>query len=431
MIVKETKSYRYRPFDFPKDFFWGASTSAHQVEGENVNNDWWQFEQNKEEAFRSGIACDHFRQFKKDFSLLEDLGHNTHRLSLEWSRLESVKGEWNKEAFDHYREVLLDLKRRGIKVFLTIHHFTNPLWLGADGWEKFSTPKLFVRFVKKVAEEFDGLVDYWITINEPMVFLYMGWWVGKWPPRKKFRYVTIIKVFLNLVRAHCLAYRAIKKISAKNTPVGIANNTQSFYSYDRRSILALLRTYLIEFATNHLFYLFTRLKYHDFLGMNYYFHHRVVRRGLFRRYTLDPNLEQRERSDMGWELNPDGMFDTLLALNHYKKPIFITECGVATDSEHVRQRFLVNFLKQVHHGISAGVDVRGFFYWSFMDNFEWADGFTPHFGLVEIDYRTLERKPRPTAYLYRRVIRKNQIDEELFKYFGYRTDYNPATDKVA
>jgi len=429
MIHKTQHGYSYKPFVFPKGFLWGAATSSHQVEGGNENCDWWKFEIERKLEL-SGAACDQYSKYEEDAELISSLGQNAHRLSLEWSRIEPTPGVFDEEAIEHYRKVLSALKSRGIKVALTIHHFTNPSWLGAEGWERHSVVKHFTRFVDRVVREYDELVDLWITINEPMVFLFMGWQAGKWPPGKKASLYTTAKVFFHLARAHKESYRLIKTLSKKNTPVGIANNCQSFYAYDRRSIWAMLSAYAIEWATNHLFYFWTRPRYHDFLGLNYYFHHRVVMSGLFKSSFLDPNLEQRDRSDMGWELNPDGMFDVLLSLNHYRKPIYITECGVATDSEHVRQRFLVNFIKQVHHGISAGVNVKGFFYWSFMDNFEWADGFTPHFGLVAVDYKTQKRAPRDCAYLYARIIKRNEIDEELFKYFGYRTEYHSKTDTV-
>lgn len=423
--------YEEEPFVFPEGFAWGAATSSHQVEGDNRNSDWWRFETRGGTAHASGVACDQYRRFREDFALLGELGHNAHRLSLEWSRFEPKKGEWSEEAFQHYREVLQELHARGIKVCLTIHHFTNPAWLGAEGWERAETPALFARFAAKVAHEFDGLVDQWITINEPMVFLYMGWQMGRWPPAKKdASWFTVLRVFWHLVRAHRLAYRAIKVASRKGTPVGIAQNCQSYYAYDRHNIVAHLAVALIDFATNHAFYLFSRPATHDFLGVNYYFHHRVALRRWFRPEFIDQNEEQREKSDMGWELHPEGIFDVLLSLHSYRKPIFITECGVATDSEEIRQRFLVNVLKHVHHAIKAGVPVRGFFYWSFLDNFEWADGFAPHFGLVRMDYATGKREPRATAYLYRHIIRANAIDGPLFKYFGYRTAYDPRTDSV-
>ncbi|MBU2529704.1 MAG: glycoside hydrolase family 1 protein [Elusimicrobia bacterium] len=414
---------------FPKDFLWGSSTAAHQVEGGNSNNDWWEFEKTLSAKFQSGKACDHYNRFREDFRLMKDLGQNAHRLSLEWSRLESEKGKWDEKEFEHYREVLKELKKQNIKVCLTIHHFTNPKWLMADGWEKRSTPKLFERFVKKVVKEYGDLVELWVTINEPMVFLYQGWKIGTWPPNKKAGAFKILKVFLNLVKAHKLAYRAIKK-QKPNAQVGIANNCQAFYPYDRRRLRGLIWAYFIEFFTNHLFYKFSGLRCHDFLGVNYYFFHRLIKKGVFKTEFLDPKLEKREQNDLGWEINPDGMFDVLLALNHYKKPIYITECGLPTTYPGRRQRFLVQFIRQIHHALQAKVKIKGFFYWSFMDNFEWTDGFEPRFGLVEIDYKTQARKPRTSAHLYKKIIEENGISHELFKFFGHDVDYDPKTKKV-
>lgn len=419
---------REQELKFPKDFLWGSSTAAHQVEGGNYNNDWWEFESHRPEKFHSGDACDQYNKYKDDFKLLKDLGQNAHRLSLEWSRLEPEEGKWDEAEWRHYEDVLEELKKHKIKVCLTIHHFTNPKWLGAAGWEKRKVVKKFKRFAEEAAKRFHGLVDLWITINEPMVFLYQGWTVGVWPPNKKSGFFKNAKVFFNLAAAHRAAYRAIKKYS--KAPVGIANNCQSFYPYDRRSLTSFIWAYFIEFFTNHLFYFWSRRRFHDFLGLNYYFHHRLVRRGIFKMEFLDPELENRDRNDLGWETNPDGMFDVLLSLNHYKKPIYITECGLASTHDGRRQRFLIQFIRQLHHGLAAGVKIKGFFFWSFMDNFEWADGFEPRFGLVEIDYKTQERRPRPSAYLYKRIIKNNKIDHELFKFFGHNIDYYPEGDEV-
>lgn len=421
--MQSTSPKKEEALKFPKDFLWGSSTSSHQVEGNNKNCDWWEWEKTRLKKFQSREACGHYKKFREDFKLMKDLGQNAHRLSLEWSRLEPEKGKWDEKEFEHYREVLKELKKQGIKVCLTIHHFTNPKWLGASGWEKRKAPKLFARFVKKVAKEYGDLVDLWITINEPMVFLYQGWKVGLWPPNKKTGFLKVSKVFLNLVRAHKLAYRAIK-CANPNAQIGIANNCQAFYPYNRRRLRSFIWAYFVEFATNHLFYKFTGLRYHDFFGVNYYFFHRLVKRGVFRTEFLDPKLEKREQNDLGWEINPDGMFDVLLALNHYKKPIYITECGLPTAYPGRRQRFLVQFIRQIHHAIQSGVNVGGFFYWSFMDNFEWADGFEPRFGLVEIDYKTLARKPRPSAYLYKEIIEHNGIPHKFFKYFGHDVHFD-------
>ncbi|PJA89692.1 MAG: glycoside hydrolase family 1 protein [Candidatus Magasanikbacteria bacterium CG_4_9_14_3_um_filter_32_9] len=426
--MSNTKPPKEEELVFPKDFLWGSSTAAHQVEGNNKNNDWWEFEQTRPPKFRSKDACNQYNKYKEDFKLLKDLGQNAHRLSLEWSRLEPTEGNWDEKEWEHYRKVLEELKKQKIKICLTIHHFTNPKWLMAKGWEKRSVIKKFTRFAEEASKRFGDIVDVWITINEPMVFLYQGWKVGTWPPNKKVSFWKTSRVFFNLVKAHKKAYKKIKKHS--KSPIGIANNCQSFYPYDRRRLSSFIWVYFIELFTNHLFYFFSKIKNHDFLGLNYYFYHRVVKKGVFKTEFLDPEIEKRDRSDLGWEINPDGLFDVLLSLNHYKKPIFITECGLASTHDGRRQRFLVQFARQVHHAIQSGVKVKGFFYWSFLDNFEWADGFEPRFGMVEVDYKTQKRTPRPSAYLYKKIAEQNKIDHDLFKFFGHNIDFDPKTNKT-
>jgi len=428
MLHKNNKNYRFQPLLFPKNFLWGASTSAHQVEGENINNDWWEFEQQRIPKLRSGKACDQWNLYKEDIALIKKLGHQAHRLSLEWSRIEPSKGEWSQEAIDHYKNVLKELKKNDIKVCLTIHHFTNPKWLGAEAWEKSSTAILFERFAKKCAEEFGEYVDFWITINEPSVFMYQGWHVGVWPPGKKVSQWKQLHVLWIMAKAHKKAYQAIKKYS--QAPIGIANNVQSYQAYDRESLKSLFQTWLLEFSNNRLFYLLSGKNTHDFLGMNYYFHHRLVKSSGVIPNFLDPIHEKRERNDLGWEVHPEGLFQVIMSLNHYQKPMMITECGIATESEHVRQRHMMKVLKEVSHAIGAGANMIGFMYWSFMDNFEWADGFTPRFGLVEIDYKTQKRIPRNSAWLYKKIIQENQIHQDLFQYFGYQTEFDPKTNKV-
>ncbi|HNJ42135.1 MAG TPA: family 1 glycosylhydrolase, partial [Acidobacteriota bacterium] len=163
---------------FPPGFLWGTATSSHQVEGFNTNNDWWEFEQQPgtiHDGTHSGAACDHFARFREDFDLAASMHQNAHRLSLEWSRLEPEEGVWNEDAFEHYRAVLQALRDRNITPMVTLHHFTNPKWLVAKGgWETPQIVKYFYRFAAEVARAFGDLVEYWVTINEPMIYVVMG-----------------------------------------------------------------------------------------------------------------------------------------------------------------------------------------------------------------------------------------------------------------
>ncbi len=410
---------------FPEGFLWGSATSGHQVEGNNQNSDWWEWEQKKPKEFQSGEACDQYNRFGEDFDLLKNLGQNAHRLGIEWARIEPEEGVFDETEIEHYKKVLQALKDRDIKVMLTLNHFTMPLWLAKKGgWENFKSPKYFERFVKKVVPEIKDLVNLWITINEPGVLVYCSYIEAKWPPQKKSN-LAVLKTTRNLIRAHKKAYKIIHQI-IPDAKVGIAQNVQSFTAFHKHSLREQLGVIVSDLTTNHLFYFFTK-GYHDFLGINYYFHNRLqVDKGLFPS-TVSVSSFNKEVSDLGWEIFPEGMFDVLTDLKD-GLPIYITECGIATSNDDRRIRFVMQYLQEVYRAIQAGVKVKGFFYWSFLDNFEWADGFSPRFGLVEVDYKTQKRTPRPSAYIYKDIIEHNGIRHELMKFLGHRIHVTDVID---
>ena len=173
-------------FTFPKDFLWGAGTSSHQVEGNNTNNDWWQWEQHMPLKMRSGQACDEWNRFEDDFKLAQTLGLNAYRFSLEWSRIEPAPGEFDTLALDHYREMILSLKLKGIEPIVTLNHFTIPLWLvDQGGWLSKKSPEIFAQYVQKATEFLGSDIHYWITLNEPAVYTYKSYMIGQWPPGEK------------------------------------------------------------------------------------------------------------------------------------------------------------------------------------------------------------------------------------------------------
>lgn len=402
---------------FPDGFLWGAATSAHQVEGNNIKNDWWEWEQTRPEEFRSAVACDQYNRYEEDFDLAKSLNHNAHRLSIEWSRIEPEEGKFDLEEIRHYQDVLKALKDRGLTVMLTLHHFTNPLWFAKKGgWENGKSAFYFERFVKTVVPELKDHVDLWITINEPGSLTWGSYIAAIWPPNKKSKLATVIATW-NLAQAHKKAYKAIHGLipSAK---VGIAHNIQSFQATHKHSLLEQLGVIFSDLATNHLFYLLTKGR-HDFLGINYYFHHRLeMDQGVIPR-LLDVTDFEKDVSDMGWEIHPEGIFDILLDFSKYKLPIYITENGIATTNDDRRARFLMAYLKEIYHAIQAGVKIKGYFHWSLLDNLELADGFEPKFGLIEVDFKTQKRTPKPSALLYADIIKHNGIRHELMKFLGH------------
>lgn len=362
-------------------FLYGAATSAHQVEGDNVNNDWWAWEKEKRERHRSGKAADHYHCFKEDFALAKNLGHNAHRLSLEWSRIEPAPGEWGEREIQHYREVLTELRRQGLTSFVTLHHFTNPIWVArSEGWESRETVKHFLRYVQKVVEELGELVDFWVTINEPAVYAMQGYWQNLWPPGKK-SWWAVERVMRNFAVAHRQAYATIHK-AFPSAQVGIAKH-----------FIAELSP-VPNWWFNHRFLRRTQGT-HDFLGVNYYFPSKW-------------QVWDGPKSDLGWPVYPKGLTQILLDLRQYRLPIYITENGVADARDRLRSDFIRDHLRAVEKAQVRGADVRGYLHWSLLDNFEWHLGFAPRFGLVEVDYKTLARKPRPSAYVYKAIIEQAQ-----------------------
>ncbi|GAB4339263.1 MAG: glycoside hydrolase family 1 protein [Candidatus Abyssubacteria bacterium] len=427
-----------QPIKFPDGFLWGTATSAHQVEGGNRNNDWWQWEQRPgtiADGSTSETACDHYNRFQEDFDLIKNFGHNAHRLSIEWSRLEPQEGLFSSDEFEHYRRVLLALHERGIQPMVTLHHFTNPLWLSRiGGWENPRAVECFVRYARAAARELGPLVQFWNTINEPAVYAHQAYIRGNWPPGSKSLRSAAI-VLTNMLRAHALAYHAIHENSpASRCRVGIAKSVTLLEPLRPRNWLDKALARWSDFLFNHWFLdaietgklswpigMGQKVQIlsgtHDFIGVNYYTRRKVQFRlcnpaDLLRRNPPPPNTVT---NDLGWEIYPEGLYKMLMGLRKYQRPIYITENGCADARDALRPEFLRQHLTQMHRAITEGADVRGYFHWSLLDNFEWTFGLTPRFGLVEVDYRTQARAPRPSAHIYSRIARENRLDPEWFR----------------
>ncbi len=419
-MLKKThlkEKHDHATLKFPKGFLWGAATSAHQVEGNNTKNDWWQWEQTRPLALRSGQACDQYNRYEEDFELAKNLNHNAHRLSIEWSRIEPEEGKFDIDAINHYRAVLKALKARKTAVCLTLWHYTIPLWLSKKGgWENLKSPFYFERFLKAIVPELGEMVDLWITLNEPEVYIYEIYNKGEWPGPKK-SLLGQLKTQWNLAQAHKKAYKLIHKIHP-DAQVGIANNIQSIEAYHKHSLIEQLAVIATDLGANHLFYFLTSKNTHDFLGLNYYFHTRLRQGENIIPKIVNPIDENRNISDLGWEVYPEGIFDVLTDFANHK-PIYITECGIASTNDDRRNRFLITYLSEVYRAIESGVNVKGFFYWSLLDNFEWHRGFEPRFGLVEVDYATQKRHLRSSALTYAEIIAANGIPHSLMRFIGH------------
>ncbi|OGW78050.1 MAG: hypothetical protein A2Z83_09745 [Omnitrophica bacterium GWA2_52_8] len=413
-------------------FLWGSATSSHQVEGNNVHNDWWSWEQKGAVIEKSGIACDHYRRFNEDFALIRSLGHTAHRFSLEWSRFEPKENQWDERAFDHYGEVFQSLKKNGIEPVVTLHHFTNPVWFHErGGWLKAENNAYFLRYVRRVVETYGKYVKFWITINEPIVYLYYSYLAGEWPPGIK-SYRAAWKVFYHLLLAHVQAYRLIHDLyeqkSAKPVYVSLAKHWTEMRPDNPNSIADRVtvfsrdwlfnRLYFDALTSGFLFYPGLFCEYLplrqslDFLGINYYTLQRIrssSKTGEWMGAMVEhaPGADSPvERNQMGWVIHPEGLSSLLKRLRPYHLPVLICENGICAENDEQRVRYIQSHLQAVTSAIADGVSVAGYLYWSLMDNFEWAHGFGPRFGIVEVDYKTLQRKIRPSAYVLTELCRK-------------------------
>ncbi len=385
---------------FPQGFLWGAATSAYQIEGGIENADW-------SKVFPAGTACDHWDRWREDFDLLSKLNLNAYRMSVEWSRVEPEEGKFNKAALLQYKEMLQYLKSRGIKTFITLHHFTTPQWLTEKGgWENKKVLRYFARFAKIVFKELGELADFWQTINEPIIYATLSYLEGRWPPRKKSLWACL-KVIRNQILAHRTVYNLFHGFK-ESVKVGIAKNNTFFEPKNPASSLGKFSASLVSYFLNRFF--LNRLKNHlDFIGLNYYFRNKI---SLLSKEPAESVLESSKLnySDIGWEIYPKGIYHTLQELKIYNLPIYITENGIADKDDKLRAKFIKDHLYLIWTAIQEGVDVRGYFYWSLIDNFEWDKGFGPRFGLIEVDYQNdFARKLRPSAYFYSRIAKTGDL----------------------
>ncbi len=380
---------------FPDNFLWGTSTSAYQVEGGIDKNDW-------AEKFPAGKACDQYNRYEIDFDLLEELNQSAHRISIEWSRVETEEGSFNQKEIEHYKNLLKSLKRRKIKTMVTLCHFTSPVWFSSQGgWGNSKSPFYFNRFACLMIKECGDLVDFWITINEPLIHCSKGFLTGNWPPFLKNIFI-FKKAVKNQILAHRKVFKNFHKLK-KDVRVGIAKNNQFFEPYRKKNVFDKFSCFLSNYFCN--VYFLKKINRHlDFIGLNYYFHRRL-------KFPYEMRNKDDVVSDLGWEIYPKGIYYLLLQLKRYNLPVYITENGLSDKNDELRKDFIKKHLLWIYKAIKKGVDVRGYFHWSLIDNFEWDKGFDPKFGLVEVNYDDFSRKPRPSFYYYSEISKNNYLTD--------------------
>jgi len=419
---------------FPPNFRWGAATAAHQVEGLNTNNDWWAWEQQAgriKRGHRSGLACDWWAHAEADFDRAVEMGLNAMRLSVEWSRIEPRPGEFDPLALERYAAMLRGLRERGLEPMVTLHHFTNPLWLAErGGWENPETIPLFARFAGRVVEALGAYCDLWCTVNEINVYGYAGYSDGVFPPGK--RNVSLaMRVIRHMLLGHAAAYRAIHAAQPQ-ARVGLAHNMRVLDPANPRSPLDRLASWLPARTFNELLLIAVadgrwalplgtgavpELRHTlDWFGLNYYCRSHVA---FDLRYTQ--TLLARKFSDDRYELlegdygeyYPVGIYRFLMRLKDLGMPLYVTENGCPDSSDDQRPRYLVEHLHQIWRAIQAGCPVQGYYHWTLVDNFEWAEGWALPFGLIALDPQTQARTLRRSGELYRDIAHAGAIDLEM------------------
>ena len=414
---------------FPPGFLWGTSTSAHQVEGGNENNDWndWEKQPGRvRDGSTSGAACRWWSgSAEEDLAIASSLGQNAHRLSIEWSRLEPEPGRWDDSAFARYARLFDEMRHLGLGAMVTLHHVTLPRWLAArGGWLARDIGILFARFAEECIRRLGAKVDQWVTINEPASLAGAAYAETYWPPALG-SVGAGLRALSAMLAAHAAAYRAMKRVHPAAS-IGIVLSAPRFEPARKQShldalicaaqdwvfigaVVRALRTGLLLPPLSGPGPTGLRGSL-DFLGVNYYGQYSVrfdplLHQRLFGRHVQEPTMRA---GDCDWgQVSPEGLTRQLVRFSAMNVPLYVTENGIHDATDSSRPGFLVDHVAAVREAIALGADVRGYFHWSLVDNFEWAEGWQPRFGLIQMDRLTQKRTLRPSAHVYERICRSN------------------------
>lgn len=405
---------------FPEEFLWGTATATTQIEG-HINNEWTDFIARDGATCR--IACDSYHRYAEDIEWMTKLGVNAYRMGIEWSRLQSdAYGPLHEQELARYIDQLDRLRRAGIEPMVVLHHFSNPMWINAHGgWTNSRTIPAFVDFVSKLVPALRHHVRLWNTFNEPDTYACCGYLIGEFPPKQKFRLPSFRTVVYHMAEAHEQVCRLIREAGSAlgKVEVGFSKNWTYFQAYNKYSppdvaLAAFSHRYLNRFVFES-FLGGQRKEASTYLGVNYY--------GRIRFRNFQPlvptfGFSHKELAALGVECDdmlerhPVGLQFALEQMyEQCKLPIYLTEHGSSSSDETFRERDLKDNLASLHRAIDRGVPVRGFFYWSLLDNFEWQFGYSKKFGLLDVDFTdaNLPRKMKPLGEIYRKVCQENSI----------------------
>jgi beta-glucosidase len=429
-------------YHFPRGFLWGTATAAHQVEGNNTNNQWWKWEQEGHTNGTSGLAADWWGgRWREDFDRAAETGQNAHRFSVEWSRIQPTPDRWDEEALEKYRTMLRGLRERNITAMVTLHHFSDPLWLAekdahsagsGQGWENPEVVALFEKFVRKTVDALKEYVTLWCTINEPNIYALSGYANGTFPPGAT-DLKRAVNVIANMLRAHAVAYRTIHQIQPE-ARVGYALHFRPMVPKAGWSPLDRLMRNLRYDGVNMAFpsgistgvmkspvgnvSIPEAKGTQDYLGVNYYSVDTVS-------FHLGKTKELFTHSDFPADSDfsankfianiPEGLYDSLKwAVRTYPDlPLIVTENGVEDAEDKMRPRYIAQHIHQLWRAVNFNWPIKGYFHWSLVDNFEWERGWTQRFGLWGLDLETQKRIRRPSVDLYAEICKENGLSSEM------------------
>lgn len=387
---------------FPKDFIWGTSTAAYQIE--TVGDNEWKGVISIDDTVFDKCSMHDLRR-EEDIEYIVKLG-NGYRMSCDWSKLQkSAYADFDPKIVANYIDFLEKLRARGVKIMMVLHHFTNPNWFAEAGsWEKKGNRAMWLDFVKKSVDTFGHLVDLWNTFNEPMVYITNGWITGGFPPFKKVKIWTAIKVLKEIGRAHDEAYDIIK--AGSSAPIGISKNTVKFVGeiFPGHIFAKVADYWFMVYGADH-------FKKVDFQGMSYYA--RMPFRPLPIIEFENPGKLKSlgRRNDGMWEYKPIEFYHIIKRYwEKYKNPIYITESGVCTADDQFRIQAIQEYAYWIKKAMDEGVEVKGLFHWSTIDNHEWNLGLSFRFGLVRVNFETGERTWTPAAEYYHQLAKNNSIE---------------------
>jgi len=428
-------------FKLGDQFMLGTATSSAQIEGGDTNNTWykWCLEGHIKDSSNCINACDHWNRVEQDTELLKNLNVQTHRMSLEWSRIEPFPGEFSEEAMKHYRDEIRLLVKNNIKPLVTLHHFSEPIWFqDMGGWKKPFNCEYFIRYVRYVVENLGDLVSDWVTFNEPNVYTSMGYLIGIFPPGER-NIIESLKVMAQIINTHVRVYKLIHEIRREHnfngkTMVGCAMHLRVF---DAITATGKMVAKAVNYYFNELLMVGTTTGrflfplslmgggdkkgiYVDFLGINYYTRNIVE-------FVFDPsqyfylfvNDRSLGKSDLGWDIYPEGIYRVCKKYyDRYRLPIFITENGISDRKDNKRPDFIADHLYYIAKAITEGIQIERYYYWTLMDNFEWLEGETTSFGLYECNFKTQERTARKSAQLYADICKNKGLTKDMIEKFS-------------